>query len=129
MKKAMHFVLSLFMLAVAVYPIAGEKILSGITAGIHNGIEESDSSVFKEKSEEYLLNSAENMVTEQVNGILSELCQYEYHTEITVSLTDSGEVQLNHISVVIEKGDSSAIVLIKTRIGSLTGLVPEVQIQ
>lgn len=129
MKKVINIVLSLFFLVLIIYPLSGEKIFSFAAFDSDFLLDEDSAEVYSKTVDEYLLTNARNVVLEQVQAVLDDVCREPYAIDVDVVLTEDGNAQLKSVHIAITKADSASTVLIKTKIGAITGLVPEVEIK
>lgn len=132
LKKAVNTIVSLVMLAVVIFPIAGDRVFA------IDEIDELDKNIgpadfyneeYSNKMNEYILNSSEEVVRTQIDGILKEICDGEYRVNADLNINADGEVAIDSVTVEIDKTDAPKTAVIKAKTASLTGVVPEVKIK
>lgn len=125
MKKSVNIVLSLVMLSIIVYPVTGDKVFS-LDLPNEPDDEKIIAEEYSDELNEYIITSGESVIKDEIELCLDEICAYDYEAQIDMSI-ENGEARLESVKIIISSGDASSIVLIKKKIGSLTGVVPEVE--
>lgn len=126
-KKTVSVVMSLFMLSVVVVPFTGFD-LSDFTELLESDFgfsEEIDE--YSDDLYEYLLDNGKRITRESIAAELDAICNDKYDIRIIMEINDDGNPELTDIIITVSKNDSVKTLIIKSKIGSLTGVVPEVK--
>ena len=128
-KKTANIVMTLFMLSVAVIPFS-EYDLSDISEilDVSSDITE-DMNEYTMRLNEYLLENGKLVTKENIESLLDEICDDEFSVEIEMEINKDGNPELKNTVITVSKSDSSKIIIIKSKVASLTGEAPEVKIQ
>lgn len=124
LRKTADIVVTLFMLAVFI-SIFSDGELPELNIDIENSIGTED---YSAEFNEYILSQSKNTSEELIEAQLDEICNFPYSADTQWETSDN-EVKLVDVMIIISQADSSKISNIKTKIGSLTGIIPEVNIR
>lgn len=127
LKKPAEIVVSLILLLIVISPVLNNDLpdIDDIEIDFDDLLQEED---IEQDAIDFYSESAEELITSQVDDILSEICNGEYSISVDLSYDGSGTVTLEGITVFIEKKDSNLTGTIKTKVGNHTGIVPQVVI-
>ncbi|MCD7774629.1 MAG: stage III sporulation protein AF [Clostridiales bacterium] len=126
MERAVKTVLSLFMLTVIVWPLSyldGGNIFDIDTSF---EIEEYDEEKYYDEIKEYAVRVGEENVKNSLDEILKELCSYAYSIEVQMYINDEDNPELSEISIELSSEDSALQGIIREKVSSETGIIPEI---
>lgn len=127
-KKAVNIVMTLFMLSVVIMPI-NHFSLSELTALFDaraDAQEEFDD--YAEELNDYLIESGKQVIKDHIAAELQGICNDAYSVYVDMEIRDDGNPFLTRIVITVSQNDAAKTIIIKSKIGSLTGVVPEVEI-
>lgn len=121
LRKTANIVISLFMLSVftSIFSSFNMPVIDN-KSNIEPDIENYSSNV-----DDLLVAQSRKTSEEIINDCLDKICMFSYKTKTDWKINNN-EISLTHITVTISNGDYSRINLIKTKVGSLTGIIPKV---
>ena len=128
LKKSANIVITLFLLSIVILPVFGEDRfdVSVPDLSIEDFPDEND---YSQKINNFFITSTEFVVQQQIEGILTELCSDNFSVNPTVYTDTNGNIVLSDIHIFVQTTDSGKVNIIKSKIGSLTGIVPEVIVE
>ena len=128
MKKSANIVISLFLLSVIILPVFGENLynLDIPEIPIDSFPEEDD---YLQDFNDFYVGGGELIVRQQIEDMLYDICSEKITTNISFDVDDYGNIRLSEIHIFILSADSGKVNIIKNKVGSLTGIVPEVIVE
>lgn len=126
MKKPVQIVLSFLMLFVAVWPLSKDIDLSFPELPEEEVAEAEDCS---SHLYDVLSRNGQEMIENAVSELLGEICAEPYSVQVTMKQDSDGNIILERIRIRIDREDSVRKSLIQKKVGSLTGVVPEVEVE
>ena len=126
-KKTANVVMTLFMLSVMVIPFSGFDFsdISDLFESSAENREEMDE--YTDQLNDYLVEHGKRVTKENIAAELDGICADAYSVEVNMEINADGNPELKQIVVTVSTNDLSKTIIIKSKIGSLTGVVPEVK--
>lgn len=125
-KKSVRIAVSVFLLLSLTVPLADADIFSSIEIP---ALERSDSlEEYSFTVDAYILNSGKQVVEQSIADCLDRICTQAYTTEIELHVNKQGAIELDAVQITLSGEDAEKKDAIKSEIGSLTGILPEVTV-
>lgn len=126
MKKPVQIVLSFQLLIVAVWPLSEHLDFSFSEFTEEIPLEAEDYSVHLYGE---LSRSGQKLIENEVTEILKEICAKSYTVHAEMKEDGDGNIALSKITITIDAEDFVRESLIQKKVGELTGVVPEVEVE
>ncbi len=124
LKKTFNKIVSIFMLVVIVTPLSKiEYSLPDVNYNVSDNIES-----HSEKINDYIIIGSENIITDEIDEVLKNICKGEYTCEAEIVNIDVNSYKLNTVKIGITKTDMASEKLIISKTKALTNVTPEVYI-
>lgn len=123
LRKTANIVISVFLLTACV-SLFSDKTLLGIDFDTDLSV---NAEIYTENINEYLIEQSKKTTEDLIADELKSICSYPYAVDTQWNATNNN-ISLIGVTVAVSSADVSRISGIKTKIGALTGIVPEVSI-
>lgn len=127
-KKIYSQIISLFMTSVLIAPLFSTDFSGLGPLNDENIVSDDKEEEYSIMLNEYMLDSGEQIVKQQVDTCVKEICRYGFRTEIAFGIDSSGAAALESVIVYIDAKDAAYSRTIKNRVSEITGIIPEVKI-
>lgn len=124
LKKTANTVISLFMLSVFISLFSSVDILT-LNIDTDTSI---DTDIYVVEINEYLISQSNKTAQSLIEDEINEICDYPIEVDTEWSVSDN-VYTLTNVIITINAADSSKISVIKTKTSSITGIIPEVNIE
>lgn len=121
LRKTANIVISLFMLSTFVSVFSDVKLPNGI----NSTTAKNELYDYSENIDDILIKESQSTAEKIIGDSLNDICNFTYTIE-TDWKVNNNEVSLSEIIIKISHADYSKLSLIKTKVGSLTGVIPKV---
>lgn len=128
LKKTVNSVVTLFFMCMCIIPAFGDGDFDIDFSSLLVD-ELPDEEDYIADAQDFYLRSGENIVNEQIDELLGNICSADYSFDVDMSFDPDGNLMLQSINITVTQEDSVNIARITTQIGSLTGIKPEVEVE
>ena len=126
MKKPVQIVLSFLLLIVAFWPLSEKLEFTFSELKEEIPMESEDYSAHLNAD---ISRSGQKLIEDEISGLLKEICAKSYTVHAEMKEDGDGNIALSKITITIAAEDSVRESLIQKRVGDLTGIVPEVEVE
>ena len=125
-KKLYMHIISIFIFAVILFPVKNLKIgeFKAFQSGEYAKI--IDSEEYSLMFDEYIYDSFENEIKNQVKQVLNNFGLEKYDINLVLNKTSEESYVLKRIVITINQDDMRFISSIRTNVSKITGIIPEV---
>ena len=128
MKKSANVVISLFLLSMVILPVFGKNSYSLKIPEISIDSFPEEDDYLQDFNNFYVANS-ELVIRQQIEDMLSDVCSENIRINVSSYIDEYGDIRLSEIHIFIPSTDSGKENIIKNKVGSLTGIIPEVIVE
>lgn len=127
-KKSVNIVISLFFLTMVILPVFGKNTFNLKIPEI-SADNISDKEDYLQSFNDFYIDNGELVIRQQIEDILKDVCSDNIRLNISLDVDKNGNILLSGIQIYILNTYSGKIDIIKNKVGSLTGVVPEVIVE
>ena len=128
MKKSANVVISLFLLSMVILPVFGKNSYSLKIPEISIDSFPEEDDYLQDFNDFYVANS-ELVIRQQIEDMLSGVSSENIRINVSSYIDEYGDIRLSGIHIFIPSADSGKENIIKNKVGSLTGIIPEVIVE
>lgn len=124
-KKTANLVVTLFLLSVVVIPVYGRDSFDvNIPEFSVDDFPENDD--YMDNYDNFMLSSGENIIKQQISDLLSNICYDDFDVKVIMTRASDDSILLSDINIFVSESDYAAVNIIRSEVGKLTGLTPQV---
>lgn len=126
LKKTANVVINLFLLSVVILPVFDKDTLSFPDLYVDDFPDEED---YIQDFNDYYILSGELVVRQQIKDCLTEICTDNFSVNVIVNNDTDGNFVVSEILISLKSSDSGKVEIVKSKVGKLTGIIPEVIVE